>query len=161
MRSIERLVWPFAGLVLAVAAVVLSLSLVTFNPESPPPPQGPLVTIASPTNGSSVPGVVVRVEGDSSGIVAGQVPENAPPWIYVVVRPIPSDPNQSWWVQPYPLIEVDGSWNADIYVGLDRDLPGTPFDICAIVSDERLPGGVYGGVSPPARSRDCVTVVRS
>ncbi len=90
----------------------------------------------------------------------GQVPDTEPPWIYVVVRPIPGDPSQSWFVQPYPVIEEDGSWEAAVSVGLQSDPQGTPFDVCAIVSDQRLAVGRYGGELPPALSRDCISVMR-
>ncbi len=112
-----------------------------------------------PRDGDSVP-VGVRVEGESSGITPGQVPDTEPPWIYVLVRPIPGDPNQSWFVQPFPLIEEGGSWDAFVFVGLETDPSGTPFDICAIVSDEELVVGRYGGEPPPALSRDCISVTR-
>ena len=93
-------------------------------------------------------------------MAAGQVPDNPPPWIYVVIRPIPSDPFQDWWVQPYPLIAADGSWDAFVFVGLEGDPTGTPFDICAIVSNQRLEEGRYGGLLPPSITRDCISVTR-
>lgn len=109
----------------------------------------------------------VTAQGESSGIAAGQMPDTEPPWIYVLVRPIPGDPNQSWWVQPYPLIGDDGSWQAFIGVGSETDAPGTPFDICAMVSDEELEVGRYGPEPPLAPSpppsalvRDCISVTR-
>lgn len=100
-------------------------------------------------------------------MAAGRVPEFEPPWIYVLVLPIPGDPNQSWWVQPYPLVRDDGSWEAFIGVGAEDDQPGTPFDVCAIVSNEWLEPGRYGPEpplppSPPpeALSRYCISVTR-
>lgn len=134
-------------------------------PTLPPPstpthrPVVPSVTITTPRDGDSV-SLGLRVEGDASGVAAGRVPDTPPPWIYVVLRPIPGDPNQSWWVQPYPLIEASGSWDAFIFVGIESDQPGTPFDICAIVSSERLSVGRYGGLLPPAITRDCISVTR-
>ena len=126
---------------------------------TPTPPSSPSVTITMPRDGDSVP-LGLRVEGGSTGVGAGRVPDTEPPWIYVLVRPIPGDPNQSWWVQSYPLIEESGSWDAFIFVGLGSDPPGTPFDICAIVSDEPLKVGRFGGVPPTAVVRDCVSVTR-
>ncbi len=118
------------------------------------------VTIASPANGDSVP-ISVQIKGESSGLAPGQVPEMSPPWIYAAILPLAGrDPNQDWWVQPHPLIEEDGSWDAFIFVGVEEDLPGTPFDICAIISNDRLKVGRYGKSKPPALAEHCITVTR-
>src|SRR3990172_1691698 len=108
----------------------------------------PIVVITSPRDRSSVP-LEVSVEGESRGVAQSAV---APRSIYVVVRPIPSDPNQSWWVQPYAAVAPDGRWSGTAYAGIESDVPGTPFDICAIVSEEQLEPGRYGGLPPPALS---------
>lgn len=129
-------------------------------PTTPPPPAGGLsVTIRTPGDGDSVP-VRTTVKGLSREVSGGQVPDSPTPWIYVVIKPIPYDPAQSWWVQPYPLIQTDGSWDSFVYIGLPSDPPGTPFDICAIISKERLEVGRYGGELPPLLTRDCISVVR-
>jgi hypothetical protein len=120
---------------------------------------GPSATITTPEDGATVP-VGVQINGKSSGIPAGQVPDSPGPWIYVIVRPRPGDPTQSWWVQPAPLVNADGSWDDFIFVGLETDPPGTPYDICGIVSQNPLPVGRYGGLPPAALARDCVTVKR-
>ena len=119
----------------------------------------PSVTITTPREGDSVP-LGVTMSGESQGVAAGQVPDGPPPWVYVVLKPIPGDPNQSWWVQPYPLVGADGSWEAFVFAGIESDSPGTPFDVCAIVSDDVLDVGRFGGESPPALERDCVRVTR-
>ena len=131
----------------------------TPTPTSIPTPAAPSVSITTPKDGDSV-AVGVTVEGEAIGVAPGQVPNTEPPWIYVVIRPIPGDPNQSWFVQPFPLIEEGGSWDAFVFVGLESDPSGTPFDICAIVSNEELEVGRFGGEPPPALSRECISVTR-
>jgi len=126
---------------------------------SPTPNPTPSVMIVEPRDGDSVP-VGATVEGKSSAIAAGQFPDSPPPWIFVLVLPKPGDPNQSWWVQLSPLVRGDGGWDAHIFVGQTIDPPGTRFEICAIVSRERLEAGRYGGDLPPAITRDCVSVTR-
>ena len=129
------------------------------QPASTATPTGPWVTIATPHDGDSV-AIGVRVQGQSGRVAAGQVPDTPPPWVYVAVRPLPGHPDQSWWVQPYPLIGDDGKWDTFIFAGQPGDKEGTPFDICAIVSTAWLPVGQYGGELPPAITRDCISVMR-
>ena len=117
------------------------------------------VTVSSPRDGDSVT-VGISVRGESQGVAVGQVPDTPPPWIYVLVRPIPGDPNQSWWVQPYPLVSGDGTWDAFVFVGLETDVRGTPYDLCAIISNDRLAVDRFGGEPPPALARDCIRVTR-
>lgn len=143
----------------------------TSAPDDPTPSQEPgvstntpvpaelSVAISDPREGDSV-GVGITVRGESQGIASGQVPDNPPPWIYVVIKPIPGDPNQSWWVQPYPLVSADGTWNAFVFVGEESDVRGTPFDLCAIISNDRLAVDRFGGEPPAALSRDCIRVTR-
>ena len=100
------------------------------------------------------------MEGESAGVATGRVPETEPPWIYVLVRPIPSDPNQSWFVQPYPLIEAGGNWEATIFVGIESDPEGLPFDICAIVTNDLFAPADRLDQLPRALSRDCIFVTR-
>ena len=88
------------------------------------------------------------------------MPETEQPWIYVLVRPIPSDPNQNWFVQPLPSIGEQGSWEASIFVGIESDPAGLPFDVCAIVSTEALAPLDRFEELPPALSRDCISVTR-
>lgn len=128
-------------------------------PTSTPGPPTVSVTITTPNDGASVP-LGVDVSGQSSGVAAGQVPAGPPPWVYVVLKAIPGDPNQSWWVQPFPSVSADGSWSAFVFVGIESDPPGTPVEICAIVSSDRLSVGRYGGTRPPAIAVACVSVMR-
>lgn len=102
----------------------------------------------------------VQVTGRFSGVTPGQVPETPPPWVYVLVRPVPGDPEQSWWVQPYPLLKADGTWEGYAWVGVNPDPAGTPFRICAIISYERLSTGRYGKEPPPSIASQCLSVTR-
>jgi len=96
----------------------------------------------------------------STGIAPGRAQETSSPWVYIVLKPVPSDPHQSWWVQPHPLVHDDGSWESTIFVGLESDPSGVPFTICVIVSDERIEAGRYGKEIPVALARDCIGVTR-
>lgn len=123
------------------------------------PDTWPGVKITGLKDGDPVP-VIVWLNGTSNGIAPGRVPDAPSPWIYVVLRPIPGDPNQSWWVQPHPLVHDDGRWDATVFAGLETDPPGTPYIICAIVSNEEIKVGLYGEKIPVALSRECVSVMR-
>lgn len=132
----------------------------THTPAPSPTPAALSVTITKPRNGDSVP-LKVMMEGESSGVAAGRVPDISAPWIYVVMLPLAgTDPNQDWWVQPYPRIGDDGGWSAFIFVGVESDVSGTPFEICAITSDQELKVGRVGKDLPPALTQDCVYVTR-
>lgn len=110
------------------------------------------VTIDLPEDGDSVD-VGVDVQGRSSGVISGRS-------IYVLVRPIPSDPNQEWFVQPAPSLAQDGSWVASVFVGIESDPEGLPFDICAIVTTDLFAQGDRLPQLPDALSRDCISVTR-
>ena len=43
---------------------------------------------------------------------------------------------------------------------VESDPAGTTYEICAIVSSDRLSVGRYGGTRPPAMALDCVNVSR-
>ena len=46
--------------------------------------------------------------------------------LYVLVRPIPDDPGQSYWVQTIPTIDQEGSWSSSpVYIGIPASLRKT------------------------------------
>lgn len=120
---------------------------------------GPWIRIVAPSDGDSVP-KIIWVYGESSGITPGRFSETPPPWIYVVLKPIPGDPYQHWRIQPHPLVHEDGRWEGTIFAGLETDPSGTPYIICVIVSSEQLEVGRYGKEIPVALSRECIVVNR-
>jgi hypothetical protein len=148
----------------------------------PPPPSGPTVIIipyptpaassetpAGPTATRVAPAVEIdlprdnsavatdgRVEGTSSGVAPGQVPNSTSPWLYVLVRRTDTE-GVTWWVQSYPVVDPDGTWDTFLGEGIEDMETGTPFDICAIVTNDLLPTGPRSE-TPQAYSRDCVSV---
>jgi len=122
-------------------------------------PTYPWVRITTPNDGDSV-STKILIQGWSCNIAPGRFPDTPSPWIYIVVKPIPSDPHQSWWVQPYPIVNDSGRWETNIFVGLESDPSGVPFFICAVASDEKIEIGRYGKEIPVALSRDCIAVTK-
>lgn len=117
------------------------------------------VTITSPADGAAIP-LYLHVSGRSRGIAPGQAPSSPPPWLYLVLRPVPESAEQSWFVQPVPGVAADGTWDAFIYAGVEADPQGTVYVICAIVTNQQLADGRYGAARPPSLASSCVTVAR-
>ena len=143
-------------------ATPMSTSTATSSPVPPTatatPTPVPSVAILEPVDGASVPGLA-NVAGTVFGVLAGQVPDMPAPRLYVIVRPRPDDSSQSWWVSDYAVVGEDNKWNALATVGQLGD-GATPFTVCAIITNEALAVGIYGGVPPSAIARDCITVNR-
>jgi hypothetical protein len=88
------------------------------------------VTITSPKTGGAVDGVIT-VEGKVRKLSRN---EN----LILLVRPIPDDPNQSWWVQSAPVIKQDGRWTSSpVYIGIDTDR-GVPFRLHAVITTQKF-----------------------
>lgn len=81
-------------------------------------------------------------------------------FLAVVVRPLPNEPFQSYFVQQPP-VPVDGDrWVSQlVVVGAPDDAPGTLFDICAVITELELSPGVKLSDLPLGMS-DCVRVTR-
>lgn len=80
--------------------------------------------------------------------------------LYVLVRPIPDDPNQKYWVQARPTSAGNCRWISNpVYVGVETDSPGLPFALCAIVTDEILSRGESLRELPQGLSH-CIDVTR-
>lgn len=135
--------------------------------DDPPPPQPtvpagptpnevlPVVSIELPPDGASV-SATARVDGTSRGVGPGQARAGPAPWLYMLVRR-DDGAEPSWWVQRYPVVQGDGRWNGFLSHGLAGLASGTPFDICAIVSEVSLATGQRDD-EPRAVARDCVSV---
>lgn len=79
---------------------------------------------------------------------------------YILVKPIPNDPNQDWWVQALPTVAGEGVWESvPVYLGLETDPPGLPFRICAVATSDILRRG-QNLSELPAGSSTCIDVAR-
>ena len=118
---------------------------VTPTPAPPPtvtptPTQTPLPTSAPPSTPTlsvavdqPLEGTAVDVQTTIKGHSAGLQPEG-PPYVYVFVRPLPDQPGY-WWTQNPVDLQPDGAWTNTSYIGLPTDPAGTPFRLCAVISD--------------------------
>ncbi len=107
---------------------------------TPPPTPSPLPTptttpplwviVDQPVEGAAVD-VQTTISGRSRGLQPGK-----PPYVYVFVRPLPSQPGY-WWAQNPVDLQSEGAWTNTSYIGLPTDPAGTPFKLCAVIS-ERL-----------------------
>lgn len=80
--------------------------------------------------------------------------------LYVLVRPIPDDPKQKYWVQARPTSAGNCRWISDpVYVGVATDRPGLPFALCAVVTEESLSRGQSLRELPQGPSH-CIDVTR-
>jgi hypothetical protein len=89
-----------------------------------------------------------------------KLPETGDKQPYVLVRPIPDDPKQDYWVQATPTSAGNCRWISDpVYVGQETDPSGLPFRVCAIVTDETLSRGQRLHELPQGPSH-CIDVTR-
>lgn len=112
------------------------------------------VTIEEPQDGESV---------ERETTVSGQyscVEPSEPPSLHVLVKPLPGNPEIPWFVQDPATLDADGAWFNQSLVGLPDDAPGTPFSICAVITDEELEPGQELHDLPEGPS-DCVGVTRA
>lgn len=80
-----------------------------------------------------VEGVAVDVQTTVSGRSGGLQP-GKPPYVYVFVRPLPGQPGY-WWAQNPVELQPEGAWTNTSYIGQPADPAGTPFKLCAVISD--------------------------
>ena len=57
----------------------------------------------------------------------------APVVLYVLVHPLGTD---QWWVQDVPLVQNDGRWNVNAYIGAETLGRGELFEILAVATNE-------------------------
>ena len=127
---------------------------------TPPPTQEPESTIPSnstvqivdPEEGDAVP-MQTRVEMLVEPFELGEQ-------LLVLVRPIPDDPNQDYWVQAKPGPIEEALWASDpVFVGIETDSPGLLFRICAVITAENLERGQHLRTLPSGPSH-CMNVIR-
>ncbi len=117
---------------------------VTTTPVEPGPTD---IEIVRPTPNEAVP-LIITVEFESSELA------------YVLVRPIPEDPNQQYWVQAAAESTGGNRWKANpVYVGQETDPSGLPFKVCVVITDETLSRGQSLSEIPEGPSH-CVDVTR-
>jgi hypothetical protein len=56
-----------------------------------------------------------------------------PEVVYVLVHPQSAN---TWWVQEFPLVQKDGNWSVNAYLGTESLGIGESFDIVALATDE-------------------------
>lgn len=110
------------------------------------------VSIIEPKNGEAVDNIV-SVKGYVRTLAAGE-------FLAALVRPIPQDTNQSWWVQASPQVNADRTWvSSPVYIGQPSDVSGLPLKICAVITTTELNRGQQLRSVPPGPSA-CVDVTR-
>ncbi len=115
--------------------------------EDQPTPLEAVLGITRPTPNDAVP-MVISVEFDSLEFA------------YVLVRPIPEDPSQQYWVQTAAESQGGNRWiSHPVYVGQETDPSGLPFKVCIVISDENLSRGQSLPEKPEGPSH-CVEVTR-
>jgi hypothetical protein len=86
------------------------------------------MTVDQPVEGAAVD-VQTTVSGRSGGLQPGK-----PPYVYVFVRPLPGQPGY-WFAQNPVDLQPEGTWTNTSYIGQPSDPAGTPFKLCAVISD--------------------------
>lgn len=113
-----------------------------------------VINILEPTTNSIVDHII-KVKGDVTGITN----EN----IYILVQPQPKkgedDGPYEWYMQP-EVIRSDGNWEANAYIGLDKET-NRSFLIAAIITRDKLNyNEIYGFNLPTYGAIDMITVWR-
>jgi hypothetical protein len=184
MKSKRRWLWFSTVFVLCVLGVIVfagcgeeeeeaaptTVPTVEVPTEEPSPvpdtPTGsPVAESPTPTSPSPIP-AVTRPEANEAVSMETQVEVRVDPpdlgdfQLYVLVRPIPTDPNQQYWVQAAPVSIGEGLWESDpVYVGRETDTSGTPFGVCAVLTRETLSRGDSLDGLPDGPSH-CIDVTR-
>lgn len=142
----QRLQGLVAGLV--ILGVVLSLIFL----ERAFATDGAAVRIISPSEGDVVTREIsVEVEAR---------PVEQDEFLLIFVRPLPGDPNQDYFLQEFPQPIGERRWDSrPVYVGAPDDQPGTPFDVCAVMTRSQFDPGERAQILP-AGPFDCVRVSR-
>ena len=117
-------------------------------------PEAPDVEILSPSDGDVVPHVI-SVEGKAREREDGES-------LLVFIRILPHDPLSEYWPQQLPQQIDDQRWDArPVYVGAADDQPGTPVEICAVITRSQISFSPGESVQMmPAGPYDCVLVTR-
>ncbi len=125
----------------------------TREPEATIPSDSAVtVQIINPEEGDAVP-MQTRVEVMVEPFELGEQ-------LHVLVRPIPDDPNQDYWVQAEPGPINETLWASDpVFVGIETDRPSLPFRTCAVITAENLERGQRLRTLPSGPSH-CVNVTR-
>ncbi len=143
----QRLQGLVAGLV--ILGVVLSLIFL----ERAFATDGAAVRIISPSEGDVV-AHEIAVEVETRSYAQEE-------FLLIFVRPLPGDPNQDYFLQEFPQ-PIGGRirWDSrPVYVGAPDDQPGTPFDVCAVMTRSQFDPGERTRILP-AGPFDCVRVSR-
>ncbi len=84
----------------------------------------------------------------------------SPEFAHVLVRPIPGDPNQDYWVQELATSTGPNRWVSDpVFIGIESDPSGLPFKVCVVITDSPLSRGQRLRQLPEGLSH-CVDVTR-
>jgi hypothetical protein len=90
-------------------------------------------------------------------LVKGRVSDPKSP-VYVLVHPLNM---REWWVQRVPSPpNPEGNWQAQIYLGTDRDGIGEEFEIVAVAGNRKLSEGERLSTLPSDLARSDVVLVR-
>jgi len=82
-------------------------------------------------------------------------------YLSIWVRPLPSDPNQDYYVQASPYYLSGSQWTStEVYIGQAGDPAGTPFMVCALVTNQVYSRGEYYYELPASSLSYCVNVTR-
>lgn len=82
-------------------------------------------------------------------------------YLSIWVRPLPSDPNQDYYVQASPYYLSGSQWTStEVYIGQVGDSTGTPFKVCALVTNQVYSRGEYYYELPASSLSYCVNVTR-
>ncbi len=112
-----------------------------------------------PTTLEAVLGITRPTPNDAVSMVIS-VEFDSLEFAYVLVRPIPEDPNQQYWAQAAAESQGGNRWiSYPVYVGRETDPSGLPFKICVVISDESLSRGQSLPEKPEGPSH-CVDVTR-
>lgn len=110
-------------------------------------------SILRPEPGTAVP-MITEVE------LEVEPPESVDGHPHVLVRPIPDEPNQDYWVQAEPTLVGNCRWiSKPVYIGEGTDPSGLSFRVCAVVTDDTLSRGQRLYELPQGPSH-CVDVTR-
>jgi hypothetical protein len=98
------------------------------------------------------------MEIEVAGRYTGDLPAGR--YLTVLVRPIPTDPGQSYWVQAIPMSTETGWSSQPVSIGLDHDAGrGLTFRICAVAASQEYRRGQQLGALPEGPSH-CIDVTR-
>jgi hypothetical protein len=133
--------WRGASISLLLVCLILGLVVIFLLR---PTPQSAIV-ITSPKTGDVVT-MTIPVTGTvaKAAITDGRS-------LYVFVRPhglTEQDQPLDYWVQPTPVINNDGTWQASkVGVGTPED-PGRSFDICAVLTSHTITDTHFSALPP-------------